>query len=148
MAGAQFVLGDMHATGRGADPDPREAAKWYLLAADGGSAEAHHALAAILDRGVLGRPDHGAAMRQEAAAAEAGLPIALYGMGAAAERPGMDADAAAEAMKWYLLAEAGGIGQASSGFARLAAQYGPAVVGDARRRVAEWQRGHPAPAWG
>ncbi len=45
--GAQFNVGRMYYYGQGAGRDPVEACKWFLLAADGGNAEAKQALVMI-----------------------------------------------------------------------------------------------------
>jgi localization factor PodJL len=144
LTDAELVLGDMHALGRGAPQDAAVAARWYLLAADSGSADAHHALAVMLASGELGEPRMAEAARHEAAAADLGLPVAQYGMAQDLDSGGQDGSTAAEAMKWYLLAASGGVREAAAAADRLEAASGPAIAGEARARAAEWRRSHPA----
>ncbi|MEE2636236.1 MAG: tetratricopeptide repeat protein [Acidobacteriota bacterium] len=51
VPGAQFTLGDMHATGRGVPQDDTQAVYWYRLAADQGLPEAQFTLGVMYAEG-------------------------------------------------------------------------------------------------
>ena len=100
-AGAQFKLGVMYDTGRGAPRDSREAIRWYRMAADKGLVPAKYNLARMYASGDGVAQDDARAARLFREAAEQGFARAQYKLGRLHARGRGVAQDFAEAAKWY-----------------------------------------------
>lgn len=108
-AEAAFRLGDIYEAGAIVDENLEEAAKWYLIAAEGGHAKAQFALAAFYQAGA------GVALSDEKAAfwfrqcADRGDPNCQFGLGQLLDREGSPLSDPVEAYKWFYLAARNGL---------------------------------------
>jgi TPR repeat protein len=108
-AEAAFRLGDIYEAGAIVDENLEEAAKWYLIAAEGGHAKAQFALAAFYQAGA------GVAQSDEKAAfwfkqcAERGNPNCQFGLGQLLDQPDSPISDPIEAYKWYYLSAKNGL---------------------------------------
>lgn len=106
---AMYDLGSLYATGTGTDPNAFEAARWIGRAAAAGYAEAEVEFAVLLFRGHGVPPDPKRAVSLLRAAADKGIATAQNRL-ARAYQTGLGVAANnAEAMKWHLIARAGGV---------------------------------------
>lgn len=106
---AAFRLGDVYEAGAIVDENLEEAAKWYLIAAEGGHAKAQFAMAAFYQAGA------GVAQSDEKAAfwfrqcAQRGNPNCQFGLGQLLDRADSPVSDPIEAYKWYYLAAKNGL---------------------------------------
>lgn len=108
-AESAFRLGDIHEAGAIVEENLEEAAKWYLIASEGGHAKAQFALAAFYQAGA------GVAQSDEKAAfwfkqcAQRGNPNCQFGLGQLLDQPDSAIADPIEAYKWYYLSAKNGL---------------------------------------
>jgi len=108
---SQWRLGELLESGLCGDiePNPREAQKWYTLAAENGNAQAQNALALMLEDGQDGVPqDTEAALKWHLAAAEQGNALSQFCSASMLSKMGQDE----VAMTWLQKSAAQGFGPA------------------------------------
>ena len=137
-ARAQYVLGASYFYGEGAAKDPREAVRWFRMAAEQGYAAAQYNLGLAYNFGDGVAKDPREAVRWFRKAAEQGNAWAQYNVGAAYHFGNGVAKDPREAVRWFrMAAEQGDVGgQFSLG---VAYDLGDGVAKDPREAV-RWFR--------
>lgn len=130
-AEAEYRLGTVYQAGRGVPQDNTNAVLWFQQAAAQQHAAALYNLGSMYELGRGVAPDSRAAARLIQQAAELGDAYAQYSMARRCEEGhGVTRDLV-DALKWYELSEAGGIGGARDGKRALESQ----LTADERRRA-------------
>ncbi len=138
-AGAQFILGQMFATGRGVPQNYAEAMKWYRLAADQGNADAQNNIGVMFGDG-RGVPENEAEGKKwSRLAADQGHAFAQISLGVMFSKgEGVPQDYV-QAHMWFNLAGAGGNSIGKQGRDWVARKMTPAQIAEAQRLAAEWK---------
>jgi TPR repeat protein len=110
-ADAQYALGYMYATGKGAPQDYIEAGRWLRLAAARGHAKALWAVGLLHDNGWGVPVDHAEGLRWYRLAAEKGEPQAQTNVGYFYAEGLVVEQNFEEAVKWYRLAARQGLAE-------------------------------------
>ena len=137
-AEAQYNLGWAYKKGEGVAKDPREAVRWYRMAAEQGNSGAQNYLGVAYETGEGIAKDPREAVRWYRMAAEQGFAKAQFNLGTAYRQGKGIAKDPREAVRWWRMAAEQGFARAQSALGSVYSR-GEGVVKDLREAV-RWRR--------
>ncbi|MEM6851759.1 MAG: SEL1-like repeat protein, partial [Pseudomonadota bacterium] len=136
---AQFRLGQIYETGRGAPADAAAARRWYERAAFSSNRNAMHNLAVLYARGEGGQQDYAEAARWFEKAANSGLPDSQFNLGVLYEQGrGVNQDHGT-AYVWYAIAARSGDRDAELRAEAMTTHLSPARLAEAKTAADGWR---------